>query len=166
MHDIYFVAPICQKLYSSCPHILISKSLEDLKEVNFNHFIVFTGWLLQGGRGKATPGFLVAYWYLPAGTGYKYKCLPLHKRVTAATITRWDKKSGRSQSPPYYFYFLILHAENPKPCYRSPTAGVVFYHRCRSRRSPGGVAVCSGSCLIRDLLGALGSDLLLLLICD
>jgi hypothetical protein len=61
MHDIYFVAPMCQKLYSSCPHILISKSLEDLKEANFNHFIVLTGWLLQGGRGKAAPGpgFLV-----------------------------------------------------------------------------------------------------------
>jgi len=30
MHDIYFVAPICQKLYSSCPRIPISKSLKNL----------------------------------------------------------------------------------------------------------------------------------------
>ena len=30
MHDIYFVTPICQKLYSSCPHIPISKSLKTL----------------------------------------------------------------------------------------------------------------------------------------
>jgi len=34
-------------------HIPISK------EVNFNHFIVLTGWLLQRGRGKAAPSFLV-----------------------------------------------------------------------------------------------------------
>jgi hypothetical protein len=70
-HDIYFVAPICQKLYSSCPHIPISKSLKALKEVNFNHFVVLTGWLLQQGRGIAAPGFLVrmnTHFTMPAHT--------------------------------------------------------------------------------------------------
>jgi len=57
----YFVAPICQKFWSSCLLVQIDRQDTSKENSNLNHFIVLIVWSLQEGRGKAAPGFLVEY---------------------------------------------------------------------------------------------------------
>jgi len=63
----YFVAPICQKFWSSCLLVQIDRQDTSKENSNLNHFIVLIVWSLQEGRGKAAPGFLVLHESQPTG---------------------------------------------------------------------------------------------------
>jgi len=54
----YFVAPICQKFWSSCLLVQIDRQDTSKENSNLNHFVVLVVCSLQG-RDKAAPGFLV-----------------------------------------------------------------------------------------------------------
>ena len=76
----YFVAPICQKFWSSCLLVQIDRQDTSKENSNLNHFIVLIVWSLQEGRGKAAPGFLV-YDYMQNKSELDYWSINYLKKI-------------------------------------------------------------------------------------